>query len=500
MTKSAGGFMPELRVDVDSRPPIHRQVFIQLRDAIVEGSLPPNTRLASTRVIASHLGVARNSVLTAFAQLKTEGYLDARVGAGSFVTQTGPHSSGVKQPEGGIEHTRHQSTPRLSERGRRADGEPVVPDTARVGAFGLGVPALDLFPLKTWNRVVGRCVRSTHRGGLASGDVGGYQPLREAISAYLGLSRGVRCVPDQVLVLPSSVLGIGLCGRLLADHGDRVWMEEPGYPIARAALGNVGLELVPIPVDIAGLDVGSGRAACNGARLAYVTPSHQFPLGVTLSLRRRRALLEWAAEANSWIIEDDYDSEFRYLERPITALQGLDRNNRTLYLGTFSKVMFPSIRLAYLVVPPDLIEVFRKARSWADGYVPTLTQVAMADFIALGHFQSIIRRNRAAYHERHDALVEGALELLGDRCSVVSRGAGLHATFYLETEMNDIRIAASAAENGLSVDPLSRYFVGDSTRQGLVLGFGCVKPTEIRQALEILGRLLDNASLRRGAS
>ena len=384
-------------------------------------------------------------------------------------------------PRPGQSPARSPGARSLSARGRAITAAGACPEPTVPRAFAAGLPALEAFPFDTWSRLVTRRLRRSGRSLLGYGDPAGYGPLREAVAAYLGTARGVTCDARQVIILTSSQQALDLTARLLVDPGDEVWMEEPGYLGGRAALTVAGARIVPVPVDENGLDVARGEALAPLARLAYVTPSHQYPLGVTLSLERRLALLAWAERAGSFLVEDDYDSEFRYTGRPLAAIQGLDSGGRVLYVGTFTKALFPSIRLAYLVAPEDLVDAFVHARTLMDGHTPTLLQAVLADFLAEGHFGVHVRRMRALYHERRDALLEAGATL-----GPVE--AGFHATLHLPEGTDDVAVARRAASRGVEVQPLSRFYAGDETTPGLVLGFAGLAPEAIREGMR---RLLD---------
>lgn len=298
-------------------------------------------------------------------------------------------------------------------------------------AFRPDVLALDEFPVALWSRLVGRRWRAATVAQLDYADPAGHGPLREAIASYLGAARGVRCAPAQVLITSGSQQGIDLAARALLNPGDPVWVEEPGYRGAKAALSAAGVSLHPVPVDDEGLRVDAGAAACPRARMAYVTPSHQYPTGATMSLARRLALLDWARRAGAWIVEDDYDSEYRYAGRPLPALQGLDTSGRVVYVGTFSKVLFPALRLGYVVAPDALIDAFARMQALVNRQIPTLDQAVLADFILDGHFARHIRRMRQLYAARQAALVEAVRRDLGDVIEVRSAEAGLHVVGWL---------------------------------------------------------------------
>jgi GntR family transcriptional regulator/MocR family aminotransferase len=321
---------------------------------------------------------------------------------------------------------------------------------------------------------------------MAYGDAKGYMPLREAIAEYLGAARAVRCEPSQILVTTGSQQGLQLSAQVLLDTNERVWVEEPGYPGARQALMMAGAKLVPVPVDHEGLDVAEGIRRARSAHAVYITPSHQYPLGVTMTATRRMLLLHWAMRTGAWIIEDDYDSEYRLGGRPIASLQGLDTDARVIYIGTFSKVMFPALRLGYVVVPKDLVEAFSTARDATDQFSSTLYQAALADFIRQGHFARHVRRMRMLYIERRTALVETIRQRLSDKLTVIGAEAGLHLVTLLSRGVNDVAISLRAAEMGISAMPLSSCYAQPPLVGGLILGYG---GTDARQIHDGIRRL-----------
>jgi len=486
-------------LDRDGVLPLHRQLFDALRQAILAGRLRPGTRLPSTRVMASDLGVARNTVMAAFEQLVAEGYLQARVGSGTTVTSIAPdmllNIAAAPTDTSAVGPTELS----LSARGRVLAGTVRgVPDPAR-RAFQPGLPAFDEFPFNTWSRLLVRHSRKPSANLLGYAQSGGAESLRNAIADYLGAARGVNCSPEQIIVVGGAQAGLDLVARMLLDPGDTVWMEEPGYPGARSALLGAGARLHPVPVDDDGLDVAAGERAAPRARLAYVTPSYQYPLGTTMSLERRLRLLEWAQRANSWVIEDDYDSEYRYRGRPLSALQGLDTAERVIYVGTFSKTMFPALRLAYLVVPRGLVQVFRRALRHTGQDAPLAIQAAVADFISEGHYASHLRRMRGLYAERLQRFTTLLNEQLGHVLEIGPADAGMQLATYLPQSIDDREIARGAEEAGVVCGALSTYYMRECPQPGLLLGYAAVSEIEMRQGVEVLKHLLPVTEARRAA-
>jgi GntR family transcriptional regulator / MocR family aminotransferase len=468
---------------------LHRRLYVLVREAILDGTLTAGSRLPSTRTLARDIRVSRQTTEEAFAQLQAEGFLRRRVGDGTYVAPTDPP---ILNPRGGrvLRLPSLDGTREIPARGRRIAGGVACREPLVIRPFNAGLPALEAFPYALWHRLATRRSRRSGASLLGYGEPQGLPRLREAIASYLRTARGVTCDAEQVLVLTSSQQALDLAGRLLADAGDQVWLEEPAYPGARWAFESAGLRIVPVPVDASGLDVAAGRKRAPRARFAYVTPSHQYPLGTIMPVARRLALLDWARTAGAWVVEDDYDSEFRFEGRPLAALQGLDSAGRVLYVGTFSKVMFPSLRLAYMVVPRDLVESFVTARSLVDGHTPTLAQAVLADFIEEGHFVAHLRRMRALYGERRDVLVESLRREAGDRLILESAEAGLHVAARLPLGTEESSVLAAAAKRGLDLRGLSRCYYG-APQSGLLLAFGGLRPAQIRRGSQELGRVLE---------
>ena len=481
-----------LPLDPAAPSPLYRQLYDALRVAILDGRLAPGTQLPATRVLARSLGVSRTTVVGAFEQLIAEGYLDGKVGAGTFVAHVLPDDQLRVVGQTPRSASMSPQMLRLSQRGTRLAATPVsaAADVGPPRAFRPGLPALDEFPFRTWQRLQQQCFREMQPDLLTYGEAAGYRPLREAIAAYLGASRGVSCMPEQVIVVAGSQQGLDLAARVLLDPDDPVWVEEPGYIGARGALAGAGARLVAVPVGREGLDLAAGMSLEPAARMVYVTPSHQYPLGVTMSLSRRLALLDWARAAGAWILEDDYDSEFRYAGRPLAALQGLDMDGRVIYCGTFSKVLFPALRLGYLVVPPDLVDAFVTARALLDRHPPTLEQVVLASFIGEGHFLRHIRRMRALYRERQSVLLAAARETLGELVELAPAETGMHLLGLLPPGVDDRAAARAAAAYGVDVVPLSAYALRKPLRPGLVLGYAAFDTLAIRHGVHRLASAL----------
>src|SRR6266850_5203871 len=428
---------------------LYRWLYGELRAAILDGRLRPGSRLPATRDLASAYRLSRATIVTAFDQLKSEGYVEGRSGSGTYVSQVLPEQLlDVRGPraEKRLPHRRVA----LSSYARRL--QPFRGASPRpMRAFRANQPALDLFPTTLWAQVAARRLRRVSTNLLAGGEALGYRPLREAVAGYLNSSRGVKCTPDQVLILSGAQEALDRTARILLNPGDPVWMEEPGYPGAAVVFRALGARICAVPVDAEGLDLYRGRRKWKSARLAYVTPAHQFPLGVTMSLRRRLALLEWARRSGTLIFEDDYDSEYRYSGRPIPAMQGLDRSGVVIFAGSFSAVLFPALRLGYLVVPAEMVDVFAAAESVSTHHPPLLEQAVLCDFIIEGHFARHIRRMRELYAERLQVLLESAKERFSGLLEISSVEAGLQTIGWLKRGVRAQRIAELAVSRNVEV-------------------------------------------------
>jgi GntR family transcriptional regulator/MocR family aminotransferase len=473
--------------------PRQRALHDALRMAILEGRLRPGTALPSTRALALQLEAARGTVVAVFEQLAAEGYLVARVGSGTVVAAPLPDAWFTPRRAPGrpaaVPAKPDHPGPRLSRWGRALALSPVAfPLSPRPAArpFRAHLPAVDAFPAALWGRLVARRARKDERLLLSDGDPRGYPPLREALAEHLRVARGVVCTADQVVITPSVQQTLDLVARLVLDPGDRAWIEDPGYGGARAALVAAGAAVVPVPVDRHGMDVARGIARAPDARLVYVTPAHQAPLGVVLRLDRRLSLLEWAAASRAVIIEDDYDSEYRYQGRPLPALQGLDRKGLVVHAGSFSKTLLPSLRLGYAVVPHGLLDRFVRAKSVVDRFTPGLLQAALADFLEQGHFPRHLRRMRALYAERRAALLQALASELGGELEVVGASAGLDLSVLLPAGVDDREVARRLGQVGLETVALSQEAISRHRplgRGGLLLGFAAFSPARLRHSV-----------------
>jgi GntR family transcriptional regulator/MocR family aminotransferase len=480
-----------VRIDGRSRVGLQQQIYTAVRRGILSSAIKSGTRLPSSRALAEDLCVSRTTTLLAYEQLTAEGYLTTRLGSGTFVADEIPddlaRTTTARPPV-----TKH---PPLSRRGTAMAAMPSawrrVAGSSR--PFRAGVPGLDLFPLRLWSQLANRRLRSATIAQLDYSDAAGFPDLRAAIAEHVQAARGTRVGADQVLIVAGAQRAFDLVCNLLLDPGDKAWLEEPGYPGARSALVGAGARTVAVRVDEYGLDVDAGIRRAPDARLVYVTPSHQFPLGVQMTLTRRLALLKWANAAGAWVVEDDYDSEFRYGARAIPCLHGLDVDGRVIYIGSFSKTLFPALRLGFMIVPGDVRERMLSARRVTDVHPPLLDQAVLADFIEGGHFERHLRRMRMAYKERLEALVAAAGRYCGGAIHIRPVTTGLHAVADL-SGADALTVSEEAFRRGVEVAPMERYCIVPSrAANALVLGFAAVRPDGFRSGMERLAAAIDAA-------
>ena len=477
-------------VDRKAESPLHKQIYDGFRAAILRRELRPGQRIPSSRELAAELRVSRFPVLNAYSQLLAEGYFESQVGAGTFVSGSLPEQRmSVSLPTATSAQTPSGPRPvaRRSFLYPAFSGHPTV---FGWGAFGVHQPALDQFPFQTWSSLVARHSHNPGANAIHYVHPLGTERFRQALAAYLRTARGVKCDINQIMIVSGSQQALDITARVLFDPGDPVWIEEPGYRLQRSVLIAAGCRLIPIPVDAEGMNVAAGIRTRRKAKAAFVTPSHHYPLGVTMSASRRLQLLNWAQHSGAWIVEDDYDSEYRYESLPIASLHGLDVNQRVIYIGTFSKVMFASLRLGYIVIPPDLVERFMAVRHVMDIFPPYLYQEVLSDFINEGHFTRHLRKMRQVYSEKRTALVESLRAEFGDRLEIHGAEAGMHLAITLHEQLRDVEIAAQAARERLWLWPLSPSYLGEKSRQGLVLGFGSTPKNLIPQNVRHLRAII----------
>jgi GntR family transcriptional regulator/MocR family aminotransferase len=479
-------------IAIDRKSPIalHRQIYNAYRAGIVSGSFRPKQRIPSSRVLASELGVSRFPVLNAYNQLLAEGYLESRVGAGTVVSSSLPDKL-MSSASTGVRLAGSRSGPRsVVPRDGKYPLSPAAPWLGGWGAFGVGQVAADQFPINIWSDLIRRRTRKMDLKSFHYGHYMGSEALRKAIANYLRTARSLRCDWEQVMIVSGSQQALEISARVLLDAGSSVWLEDPGYSLARGAFALTGCRLIPVPTDHEGMDVATGIKRCSKARAAFVTPSHQFPLGVTMSASRRFQLLDWARSSGSWVIEDDYDSEYRYESLPIASLQGLDTSDRVIYIGTFSKVLFPSLRLGYVVIPLDLVHRFLTIRRTTDIAPPTFFQDVLVDFIEEGHFARHIRRMRVLYSERRRALANSLGDEMQGLVEIVGGEAGMHLTVTLPNGASDLEISERASRQKLSLWPLSPSYMRARAPQGFILGFGSTSVADMPHAVRKLRDLL----------
>jgi len=491
MTKRAASFdlvLPPRSSGVSA----YHWLYAALRAEILEGRLRPGARLPATRDLAGQYRLSRGTIVNAFEQLKSEGYVEGSVGSGTYVSKILPE----ELLEVASEARAKAPTPRkvqrkISDYAGRVNPFPNF-EIRPTHAFRANIPALDLFPATLWAQVAARRLRRVSTNLLLGCDPMGYQPLRQAVAAYLNASRGVKCVPGQVAIVSGVQEALDVVARLFLNPGDRACLENPGYPGAATVFKAAGAKVTAIGLDDEGIQLR--EASLRGARLVYVTPGHQFPLGITMSLFRRLKLLEWASKSGAMILEDDYDSEYRYAGRPVPALQGLDRHSLVLFTGSFSKVLFPSLRLGYLVIPPDLVDYVSATLSVTSRHAPLLEQAVLCDFITEGHFGRHLRRMREVYADRLSTLLECARQNLTGLLEISGVEAGLQIAGWLGQGLNAESAAAAASRRNVEVIPLSRYSYGKAAPapEGLQLGFAAVDSKEIRRGVRELALALES--------
>lgn len=487
MVKQAGVFELVLPHRTSALP-AYRWLYESLRAEILGGRLRPGMRLPSTRELALRYGLARGTIVNAFEQLKSEGYLDGSLGSGTYVSKVLPEKllqvASEQAPKPALKRRRPFAVSDYARKAKLFSGYENRP----IRAFRANLPALDLFPIALWTKITMRRLRGVSTRQLMGCDPLGHKPLRIAIAEYLTVSRGVSCVPEQVAIVSGAQEALDLAARLLLRPGDQVCVENPGYPGAALAFQAFGAKIIPVGVDVQG--TGIPRSSWQSIRLIYVTPGHQFPLGTTMSLARRLELLKWAEKSNAMIFEDDYDSEYRYSGRPIPALQGLDKNESVLYAGSFSKVLFPALRLGYVVLPSQLVPYIEAMLSLTVRHVPLLEQLVLTDFITEGHFARHVRRMREVYAERLSVLFEETRLRLGGLLEISPVEAGLQTAAWLCNGMDAESVAVAAAKRDVDVTPLNRYSQGALAREGLQLGFAALDVREIRRGVRELARAL----------
>ncbi len=478
--------------------PLYRQIYEAIRRAILNGEFESRMQLPATRILAKQLGVSRMTVINAYEQLFAEGYLEGKPGAGTFVASQIPEEllqisatgNKNKTAEIGQEKVKiSKFAERLNETNTRVSSFQISTNSV---PFKNGLTAVSEFPFDIWEKIAVRVYRQSRYKISGYGEAAGYRPLREAVAAHFAASRGVNCDIEQIFITNGAQQALDLIGRVLLETGDKVWIEDPCYQEALGVFRAVGANIIPVAVDAEGFNLAEAGRKSDAAKLVYITPSHQYPTGVTMSLARRLSLLEWARKNSAWIIEDDYNSEFRYAGRPLASLQNLDNFGRVIYVGTFSKTIFPALRLGCMVVPRNLIEIFVAARSLCDCHSPIFEQAILADFIAEGHFARHLRRMRTLYEKRQNILVEEAEKNLGGLLKISKADSGMHLIGWLAEGFDDFEVAEKAIETGLNLTPLSSYCIENNLSSGLILGYTGFDEKQIRQGVQRLKEILES--------
>lgn len=491
MIKRAGGALL-LSIEIDRTAPgtVSHQLYSAMRDIIHAGGLHTGERLPASRTLASDLKISRTTVINVFEILTSEGLVESRTGAGTFVsdswmaTRPEPQHSPVIEPQA-------MQKPRLSGVITRALDLFVDRLPHKTRAFTTALPAFDAFPGALWAQHLTRSWRSHHEVSMGYADPRGHMPLRQAIASHLLSNRGIKCEAEQIFIVSGAQQAFQLIGTVLLDPNDQVWFENPGAIGASNSLLASGAKLIPVPVDQDGLVVAHGLSQAPNFRLAFVTPSHQQPLGVSMSMQRRHALLQAAENANAFVIEDDYDGEFRYCGNPPPTLKSIDSVGRVIYVGTFSKTLFPALRLGFLLAPDTLVDVFNRVSKALLQGVATHHQAVVADFMQEGHFATHIRRMREIYAERHQVLCDTAAQQLAGILDIVPTDTGLHTIGRIPHHLCEKDIAAAALRRDIVVTPISRYCIAPTDQKGLVLGFSGIKPEEIVTGVNTLAEVMD---------
>jgi GntR family transcriptional regulator/MocR family aminotransferase len=477
-----------------SGAPIHRQIYEKMRQAILSGELQAKSRVPSSRELAAQLGVSRMTIVSAYDQLFAEGYLESKIGAGTFVAGElpetllqAPKTSAVKTAVSSRELNLSAQGSQLT---RNLDGLLSEHSANKFVPFQNGLTAIDSFPFETWARIAARWNRHAPPTILLEDDLAGFYPLRQAIAAHLKSARGVTCAPEQVIITAGSQQALALISRVFLEPEDEVWIEDPGYVSARSLFELSRAKLIPVPVDKDGLNFSAAFEQSKTPKLIYVTPSHQYPLGVTMSITRRLSLIETARATGAWIIEDDYDSEYRYSGHPLASLQGLDQSGRVLYVGTFSKTIFPSLKLGCLVVPPYLVDVFTAARMLSGAQSPLIEQAILSEFIAEGHFARHIRRMRTLYKERQHILIDEVRRNLQGLLEMETDDAGMHLVGWLPDNFDDRKVSENAAAQNIRLSPISEHFINKNQCNGLIFGYAAFDEKRIRNGIAKLTKVL----------
>ena len=481
-----------INLDRSSKIPLYQQLTEEIRSAVLERRLKPKQKLPSSRSLAKSLTISRSTVTQCYEQLESEGYLQTLGGSGTYVCHQ-LVDEWLDLPPIELTNKPPNKDLTLSEFGQSliSINRLQVSEPDYEISFRYGNPAISYFPIQQWRKLLNRHCNNSAALLNYTADAGGYFPLRVEIADYLGRSRVVRCTPEQVIIVNGSQQALDLIARLTLNPRDWVAIEEPGYLGARCCFRGQSANLEPIRVNGEGLDIEFLTQCDRDFKLIYVTPSHQFPTGVTLSLQQRIALLQWAQTTGTLIIEDDYDSEYRYGEQPIPALQGMDKNQSVIYIGTFSKTMFPSLRIGYLVVPPHWVSIISKAKWLCDRSVPLLEQYALTDWIREGDFEKHIRRMRKLYDLRRQALIKAFEKYFGDRVKIIGAHAGIHVMVKIETELSDRIVIEKAAAVGIGLISAQGYYLNPCYQGEFIFGYGQLEATQIEAGIFKLSQALN---------
>jgi GntR family transcriptional regulator / MocR family aminotransferase len=486
--------IPFIHLNADNdKTPLYRKIYEAIRTAILSGEFASGVRLPATRDLAKQLGVSRLTVVNAYEQLFAEGYLEGKTGSGTFVAKELPEN--LLQINNLHNKTLTKSAfvedLRLSSFGKKLDSSKAIRERSQAlfVPFQNGLTAVDEFPFEIWSKIASRIIRNPTKKLLGYGDPQGFAPLRAAIAEHLKSARGVICNAEQVIITSGAQQALDLTARIFLETGSAVVVEDPCYLEARNAFAATGAKIIPVEVGEDGLDAAKFPPEKN-IEVVYVTPSHQYPLGVTMSLSRRLALIDWAKTNNSRIIEDDYNSEFRYAGRPLASLQGLDKEGRVLYIGTFSKTIFPSLRIGCIVVPPNLVDVFANARALNDVHSSIIEQAILSEFIAEGHFSRHIRRMRTLYQERQNILLDECKKHLKGLLEIKKADAGMHLVGWLPENVSDLEVYKKGIERGLKLSPVSLYSVNPQKRGGIIFGYTAFNRKEIAEGIKVTAEII----------
>ncbi|GJL35244.1 GntR family transcriptional regulator [Enterobacter hormaechei] len=466
--------------------PLHERIQRAIRALILEGILSHGKALPASRALATSLNVSRDTIETAYTRLHAEGFIERHTGKGSFVSASARFLKSHSRQRQSAAAVRE---PALSERGKRVYGSGGIREFSLPRPLAPGIPETRLFPLQTWERLARQVLKEYRHHALEQSPPQGTERLRQAIAEYVNLERGAHATPERIIILTSSQQALALCSHVLMDSGDAIAVEDPAYQGAQKAFDTAGLNSLPVPLDEKGLCIASLNALTEPAKALYLTPSHQYPTGVTLSLERRLAVINWANHHKAWIIEDDYDSEFHYEGKPMACVQGLDAFNRTIYIGTFTKSLFPGLRIAWMIVPAELVEPLTMARTLMDGHTASMTQLTVAKFLEGGHFSAYVRMMRGVYVARRDKLASLIEKYLADFVVGITPAGGMQMPCYLKDGLSETAVAAAARRAGIDMLGLTGLYASKPASPGFLLGFAAYTEKEMEDAVGKLAAL-----------